>query len=166
MRRLPASIREQVERDVLRYRQACIEVADADARIAALTAPTTAQVSHIGSTTGTPGNPTCSRGIAVAAINARVQRDRAIVAALTPWLRRLHRDDYLLLSLLYAMDEDEPRSLPEAAAGARIPCESPDEMAAVAAHVEALLRAAATALSYRASRGRLAYSAEEAMLRV
>ena len=153
-RRLPQHIREQVERDLRWYRQARIEVAEADERIASLTAPTTAQVSYIGSTTGTPGNPTCNRGLAVAAINSRVKRDRFTVQVLSYWLGRQHPDDYRLLSLLYAIDVDAPRSLADAAKGAGVPYESADERRAVLGHVDALLVGAARALRYRLPRGR------------
>jgi len=148
-RRLPRHIRDQVERDLRWYRQARVEVAEADARIGCLTAPTTASLSYIGATKGTPGNPTCNRGIAVAAINSRVKRDRFAVEALTRWLAALHSDDYRLISLRYAIDVDEPRSLYEAARGARIPCDGRGELHAVEAHLEALLRRAARALRYR-----------------
>lgn len=157
-RRLPQHIREQVERDLRWYRQARNEVEDADARIATLTAPTTASLSYIGATTGTPGNPTCNRGIAVAAIDSRVKRDRFAVEALTRWLSSLHSDDYRLLSLRYAIDVDEPRSLYEAARGARIPCDGRGELRAVEAHLDALLRRAARALRYRIARGRPSFA--------
>lgn len=150
MRRLPASIREQVERDLRWYRQAREEVAAAEQAIGDLLVPATARWSHIGSQQGAPGNPTCSRGIAVATIRSRIRRDAWTVHTLDRWLPALHRDDRLLLALLYAMERDEPpRSLEDACLGARVPYETPRERACVCGHVEGLLWSAAQALGYR-----------------
>ncbi len=150
-RRLPQHLREQVERDLRWYRTARAEVAEANERIADLLSPTTAQLSHIGSQKGAPGNPTCNRGIAVAALRSRVRRQAFAVAAIERWLwsPAMHRDDRLLLRACYAMDRDDPMPLFAAAASIGIPCGTPAERRAVQDHLDALLRRAARALHYR-----------------
>lgn len=146
--RLPRHIRDQVETDLLWLRTARAEVEAVEDRIDALLSPATARLSQVGSQRGRPSNPTCSRGVAVGALRGRIRRQAFVVHTLDRWLYRLRRDDRLLMSLLYAIDEDEPRTLAEAARGAGIPCGTRAEERALVERVQALLASAARALRY------------------
>ena len=138
-----------MEQDLQWFREARAAVAEAEERLTTLRGPTTASLSYIGRCQGSPGNPTATRGIAARAIERQVLRDRHVAETLERWRMRLHRDDRILLSLRYGMDQEEPRSLEAAAQGARIPCATPEERRAVEEHIDALLWRAALALRYR-----------------
>ena len=146
--RLPRHIRDRVELDLLHLRAAREDVAALEERIAALLSPATARLSHIGSQRGRPSNPTCSRGLAVAALRGRIREQAWVVHALDRWLYRLRRGDRALISLLYGIDEEGQRTLVEAAHAAGILCRSRAEERLVADRVQTLLASAAHALRY------------------
>ena len=147
--RLSSRVRVLVEADLRSYRVACQEVAWLREREADLTAPTTAVLSHIGSATGQPGDPTYRRGVALARESGRAARAVALVERLDAWRPTLHRDDRLLLSLLYSMDREEGCTLDDACLALGIPHATRDEQRWVAEHLRDLLVQAAGALGHR-----------------
>lgn len=154
--RLSLDARLQVEEALLRYRASRAALDGYRELEEDCTAAPTARWSHVGATTGQPGNPT--RGRALRLVRYReehgdLERARREVAAIDGWLRGMHRDDRLLVALVYGLEREERRSLHEACAALGIPHEDRDERRWVGEHVRDLLRALAAALGVEPARG-------------
>ncbi len=113
--------------------------------------PTCAKWSHIGATTGRPGNPTETRAFRREELRRKIGPARRVVVWVDAWLSSLRDDDRLLIVVRYGLRDGAPALLQHAAWAAGIPCDDEAEGLAVAGHIRGLI---ADAFSF--TRGRAA----------
>ena len=147
-RRLTDARRVRVQLALTHYRVAAQEAALASQRLGDIRVPSCARWSHIGATTGSPGNPTATRAVHALDVRHRHEAAAFLADVVGAWLWSPHRhpDDRLLLALVHGMHRQERVPLLDAASALRIPCRSASEVRAVERHYEVLLLSVGDAL--------------------
>ena len=74
------------------------------AKVDVLLDPPIARISHIGSQMGRPSNPTMSRGIKLASMDLRDDKDRLIVKTVDDWVLALTSRQRVIVRMLYGID--------------------------------------------------------------
>ncbi len=147
-RRLTDARRVRVALALNHYRVAAQEAALAVQRLRDIRVPSCARWSHIGATTGSPGNPTATRAVQAWDVQRRHEASAFLSDVIGAWLwsPQTHPDDRLLLALVHGMHREERVTLLDAAAALGIPCRSAHEVQAVESHYDALLLSVGNAL--------------------
>lgn len=152
--RLSLDARLQVEEALLRYRASRAALLGYRELEEDCTAAPAARWSHVGAISGQPGRPTQGRAIRLVRYREEhgdLDRARREVAAIDRWLGDMHRDDRLLVALVYGLEREERSSLHEACAALGIPHDDRDERRWVGEHVRDLLLALARGLGIEPS---------------
>ncbi len=98
---------QAAERDLSWYAEASLLLETIGDQLDDLLMPTCAKWSHIGATTGRPGNPTATRGLRRIDLGAKLGPARFVVAWVDGWLDSLTAEDRMLVAILYGLRDGE-----------------------------------------------------------
>ena len=129
----------RIELDLMWYAEARMLLDTLGDQLDDLLMPTCAKGSHIGATTGRPGNPTATRAFRREELRRKIGPARRVVSWVDAWLPSLRDDDRLLIVVRYGLRDGEAALLQHAAWAAGIPCDDDAETLAVAEHIRALI---------------------------
>ncbi|MDE3095816.1 MAG: hypothetical protein KGK07_07430 [Chloroflexota bacterium] len=154
--RLSPEAREVAEAALCQYRRMREDLGAYGELQEDCTAAPTARWSHIGSSRGQPGNPTRNRAVRLASFAEERGLDgaRRAVATVDAWRGRLHRDDRIVVALVYGLERAERTTLEEACGALGIPYGDARERQAVGEHMRGLLADLAGALGASRRPGR------------